>query len=227
MPLHKSIKMQAKDQSHSHHLFLLLTFRNVCFWAATRLQSGQALHIKRLYSVAYLAHLVEMLQLILVTFNSWEQTKWGVIGRLLLSIVTEKVMDLLIVGHILLSEDRLYLVKVPVGDVGHFIDFIGTTTHMSILAIRSTYAETKTIVVALTVTCAHHHHLLHARCLVRPRSTILPRLIGLVWPSLRSRHTVSVLMRLIVVTALVTENITRLLPLTISVGELHATLVKR
>ncbi len=135
-------------------------------------------------------------------------------------------MDLLIVGHILLSEDRLYLVKVPVGDVRHLIDFVWTTTHMSILAIRSTYAEAKTIVVALAVAGGQHHHLLHTRCLVRPCPTIFPILIGLVWPSLRRRHTVSVLLRLIVITALVTENIAGLLSLAISVGELHATLVK-
>ncbi len=88
--------------------------------------------------------------------------------------MTKEVVDLLIVGHIFLGKDRLYLVKVPVGNVGHLIYLLRTATHMSILAIRPADAEAKAIVIALTVASGQHHHLLHTRCLVRPCPTIFP-----------------------------------------------------
>ena len=74
--------------------------------------------------------------------------------------MTQKVLDLLIICHILLSKHRFDLVKVPVRYVWHLVYLVWIASHMAILAIRSAYAESKTIVIALSVARGQDLHLI-------------------------------------------------------------------
>lgn len=60
-------------------------------------------------------------------------------------------MDLLIVGHVFLSKDAFNLVEVPIRNARHVINLFGRSPHMSVLTVEPVNAETKSVVVALTV----------------------------------------------------------------------------
>lgn len=133
----------------------LLTLRNTGFRTSTRLQTSQTLHVKRLDCVAHFAHLVEVLQFVLVqtrilvvAFHSGEQAEWGLIHRLI-PVMTQEIVDLLIVGDILLRENRLDLVEVPIRYEWHLVYFFWHPSHMSVQTVGAIYAKSKSIVVAL------------------------------------------------------------------------------
>ena len=61
-------------------------------------------------------------------------------------------MDLLVVCHVLLREDTLDLVEVPVWDARNRVHLLGRPPHVSVLAIQTVYTESKSVIVALAMT---------------------------------------------------------------------------
>ena len=57
-------------------------------------------------------------------------------------------MDLLIVGDVVLGEDTLDLLEVPVGDAGHLINLFRSLPKVSILAVRPIDTESEAVIVA-------------------------------------------------------------------------------
>ena len=58
-------------------------------------------------------------------------------------------MDLLVIRHVVLREDALNLLEVPVGDARHLIDVLDRPSHVPVLAVRPIDAEAVAVVVAL------------------------------------------------------------------------------
>ena len=104
--------------------------------------------------MAHFAHLVEVLELGLVesrvTLMATEEAKGWLIGRLLAQ-ERQELMNLLIVGHVVLCEHALNLLKVPVGNSWHFVDLVNRAAIVPVLTVRPVYTEAISVVVALPV----------------------------------------------------------------------------
>lgn len=116
-------------------------------------QSVQAVRVKRLHRVeAHLAHLVEVLQSVVVdprrrvTLVSAEKAERGVV-RALLPQQRQKLVDLLVVCHVVLRKHTLYLLEVPVWDARHLINLFEGLANVPVLAVRPIDAETVAVVV--------------------------------------------------------------------------------
>ena len=57
-------------------------------------------------------------------------------------------MDLLIVGDVVLGEDTLDLLEVPVGDSGHLANLFRPLPQVAILAVRPIDTESEAVIVA-------------------------------------------------------------------------------